>query len=66
MARILVNTRVWSVELFYVKNTLEQGKFWKFSKTAKPKVKEKVMESHGNWRTHKSMNPGKDPCIVQT
>ena len=43
MARILVNTRVWSVELFYVQNTLEQGRFWKFSKTAKPKVME-------NWK----------------
>ena len=40
MARILVNTRVWFVELFYVKNALEQEKFWTFSKTAKPKVME--------------------------
>ena len=36
---------------------LKQRKFWKFSKvTAKPKVMEKLMESHGIWRAQKGMN----------
>ena len=37
---------------------LKQGKFWKFSKvTAKPKVMEKLTESHGIWKAQKGMNP---------
>ena len=37
---------------------LKQLKVWKFSKmTAKPKVMEKVVESHWIWRTQKSTNP---------
>ena len=44
-----------SVELLKSKNTPRLEKLWKFLKvTTKPKVMEKVMESHGIWRAQKS------------
>ena len=62
----MVDTSVcWTVEVKKKYAKTKRVKFWKFSKvTAKPnghgrreKVMEKVMVSHGIWRTQKSTNP---------